>query len=142
METLQEILEQSRVIDKCEYWKPLNEYYNPLIGLNNDREVFNKYKEWERESFKKCFADKWGVKDIYNNNNHYLILVIENENVIRVGFTGYLFSWFSYYTMYRGCNNLRLYIKDLTNENITYNNFRQYKKQYIEKFINNKNKTT
>ena len=135
METLQEILEQSKVIELREYWKPLNEYYNPSLGLNNDITALQKYQKWHRESFKKCFADKWGVEDIYNNNNFYLILIIENEKVVQVGFTGCLLSWFSHYVEY-GYEKLRMYVKDLTAENITYDNFRQYKKQYIEKFIN------
>lgn len=135
METLHDILEQSRIIDKSEYWKPINEYYNPLLGLNNDKATYNEYKKRENESFKKCFKEKWGIEDIYNNNNSYLILVIENESVTQVGFTGDLYSWFRYFTMHEGCNNLRLYIKDLTAEDITSGNYRQYKKKHTEKFI-------
>lgn len=140
METLQDILELSRVIDKSEYWKPLNEYYNPLLGLNNDKEIFDEYKKWENESFKKCFKEKWGIEDIHTDSNFHLVLVIENERITKVGFTGCLCSWFGHFTMYKGCNNLRLYIKDLTEEEITYDNYRQYKKLYIEKFIVNNEK--
>jgi len=130
LETLQEILEKSRTIETLEFWKPPHEYHT----IDNYKD-YSDYMEWEKKSYRNCFKEKWNI-DIHSAEKPYLILEIENDKIIKVGFTHDLGCWMCYKICGKGIRKWQFYIKDLTNENINYDNFREYKKKYIKEFIN------
>lgn len=115
METLQEILDNSKTI--------------------NIREL--------ETDFINCLYGKFGIPNAFDNENPYLILIIENSQIIHVGFSKKIATYVSHEmghkldlsTIKVTKLEVEMYIKDLTNEGIDYDNFRNYKNLYIKEFM-------
>lgn len=118
METLQEILHNSKTINIHELEKDFNN----------------------------CMLGKFGVSNASDNENPYLILIIENDRIIQIGFTKKIATYvlhemsrkFETSTYKATKLEIQMYIKDMTNEGIDYNNFRTYKNLYIKEFMQSK----
>ena len=98
-----------------------------------------------RDNFKNFMFDIFGYKDSTIIDVPFLILEIENDNVINVGFSMNIKKWVIY-KMDRKSEirtylnkdyklEIRMFIKDLTNEGINYDNFREYKKLYEKELL-------
>jgi len=108
--------------------------------LDNSKNI--NIRELETD-FINCLYGKFGISNAFDNENPYLILIIENNQIIHVGFSKKIATYVSHEmgnkldlsTIRVTKLELQLYIKDLTKEGIDYDNFRKYKNSYIKEFI-------
>jgi len=108
METLQHILDNSKFI----LFEEVKDIFMNWYSMNNY--LRNKFNLPEKDT---------GVP--------YLVIFIEDDKIVKIGFTKSIIN----YLYYNDFSDKRYFLKDLTAENISYNNFREYKQKYTNQFI-------